>query len=107
MRIHFARTILGVTTMKRWRGVGAALLAGLLIFGWDGANAGAGLQKQKMEAAVDEVFEDLTAPGSPGCALGVYRDGQVIYAKGYGLANVEDSVPITPKSVFDIGSTSK
>src|ERR1700722_7791969 len=60
-----------------------------------------------MEASVDEVFEDLTAPWSPGCALGVYRDGQMIYAKGYGLANVEDSVPITPKSVFDIGSTSK
>jgi hypothetical protein len=43
--------------------VGAALLAGLLIFGWEGANAGASLQKQKMEAAVDEVFEDLTEVG--------------------------------------------
>jgi CubicO group peptidase (beta-lactamase class C family) len=60
-----------------------------------------------MEAAVDEVFEDLTKPGSPGCALGVYRDGQMLYAKGYGLANVEENVPITAKSVFDIGSTSK
>src|SRR5580704_11665887 len=41
------------------------------------------------------------------CGNGVYRDGQMSYAKGYGLANLEQSVPITPKSVFDIGSTSK
>src|SRR6266403_2526199 len=31
----------------------------------------------------------------------------MVYAKGYGLANVEQNVPITPQSVFDIGSTSK
>jgi CubicO group peptidase (beta-lactamase class C family) len=61
----------------------------------------------KTTAAVDEVFADLTKPGSPGCALGVYRDGAIIYAKGYGLANLEENVPITPASVFDIGSTSK
>jgi CubicO group peptidase (beta-lactamase class C family) len=61
----------------------------------------------KTTAAVDEVFADLTKPGSPGCVLGVYRDGAIIYAKGYGLANLEENVPITPASVFDIGSTSK
>src|SRR4029077_12449734 len=38
---------------------------------------------------------------------GVYREGRVIYSKGYGLANVEEGVAISPKSVFDIGSTSK
>jgi CubicO group peptidase (beta-lactamase class C family) len=61
----------------------------------------------KTTAAVDEVFADLAKPGSPGCALGVYRDGKIIYAKGYGLANLEENIPITPASVFDIGSTSK
>jgi CubicO group peptidase (beta-lactamase class C family) len=62
---------------------------------------------QKATSAVDEIFDDLAKPGSPGCALGVYRDGQMIYAKGYGLANLEENVAITPQSVFDIGSTSK
>lgn len=61
----------------------------------------------KATGAVDEIFADLAKPGSPGCALGVFRDGAVIYAKGYGLANLEENVPITPASVFDIGSTSK
>jgi len=31
----------------------------------------------------------------------------MVYSKGYGLANLEQNVPITPQSVFDIGSTSK
>jgi CubicO group peptidase (beta-lactamase class C family) len=58
-------------------------------------------------AGVDEVFADVAKPGSPGCALAVARDGKLLYAKGYGLANLEQDVPITPDSVFDIGSTSK
>jgi len=63
--------------------------------------------QDKKTAAVDEVFSDLTKTGSPGCALGVYRDGKIVYSKGYGLANLEENVAITPQSVFDIGSTSK
>jgi CubicO group peptidase (beta-lactamase class C family) len=63
--------------------------------------------QDKKTAAVDEVFSDLTKAGSPGCALGVYRDGKIVYSKGYGLANLEENVAITPQSVFDIGSTSK
>ena len=58
-------------------------------------------------ARVDQVFAEFAKPGSPGCALGVYRDGRTIYAKGYGLANLEENVSITPQAVFDIGSTSK
>ena len=56
---------------------------------------------------VDAIFADLTKPGSPGCALAVARDGKTAYAKGYGLANIEENVPIMPQTVFDIGSTSK
>ena len=56
---------------------------------------------------VDAVFADLAKPGSPGCALAVARDGKTVYARGYGLANIEENVPITPQTVFDIGSTSK
>ena len=82
-----------------------------LVLANDGANQNAAAKsngnQQKLEAAVDEVFQDLTTAGSPGCALGVYRGGQMIYEKGYGLANIEGNVPISPKSVFDIGSTSK
>ncbi|HET9802137.1 MAG TPA: serine hydrolase domain-containing protein, partial [Candidatus Acidoferrum sp.] len=56
---------------------------------------------------VDAVFADLAKPGSPGCALAVARNGKLVYAKGYGLANIEQNVAIAPSTVFDIGSTSK
>jgi CubicO group peptidase (beta-lactamase class C family) len=63
--------------------------------------------QQKPNPGVDNVFSDQSKTGSPGCALGIYRDGKVIYAKGYGLANLEENVAITPQSVFDVGSVSK
>jgi CubicO group peptidase (beta-lactamase class C family) len=88
------------------RKVSCGLMSSIVIFsGW--AVAGGSAADDKKIAAVDEVFTDLTKAGSPGCALGVYRDGKMVYSKGYGLANLEENVPITPQSVFDIGSTSK
>jgi len=92
--------------MAAWRQASSALTAICFLLGT--ADAGhAATSDEKSAAAVDEVFSDLTKPGSPGCALAVYRDGKTIYTKGYGLANIEEDVAITPQSVFDIGSTSK
>jgi CubicO group peptidase (beta-lactamase class C family) len=79
----------------------------VLTFVMTGMAAAATVTDSNPNAAVDRVFSDLQKPGSPGCALGVYRDGQSVYSKGYGLASVELNVPIAPDSVFDIGSTSK
>jgi CubicO group peptidase (beta-lactamase class C family) len=80
---------------------------GAILLLWNACVAAYKNSDEKSAAAVDEVFGDLTKSGSPGCALGVYRDGKIIYAKGYGLANIEENVAITAQSVFDIGSTSK
>jgi CubicO group peptidase (beta-lactamase class C family) len=92
--------------MVIWNKVAGGLLASVLAFGGPCAANGSGADDKKT-TAVDEVFSDLTKASSPGCALGVYRDGKIVYANGYGLANLEENVPITPQSVFDIGSTSK
>jgi hypothetical protein len=43
----------------------------------------------------------------PGLALLVVRDGQVVKAAGYGFADVERKIPVTPETVFKIGSVSK
>jgi CubicO group peptidase (beta-lactamase class C family) len=95
-----------VAKMAAWRTTFSGVTA--LLFLLSTTSAGyASTSDEKSAAAVDEVFSDLTKSGSPGCALGVYRDGKIIYAKGYGLANIEENVAITPQSVFDIGSTSK
>ena len=55
---------------------------------------------------VDAVFAKFTR-STPGCALGVVQDGSLVYRKGYGLASLELAVPISPETVFDIGSDSK
>ena len=59
------------------------------------------------EARVDEIFSRFTASPSPGCALAIAQNGRIAYERGYGRASLELDVPITPKTVFDIGSTSK
>lgn len=60
-----------------------------------------------LQRMVDQVFAAYDKPDSPGCALGVVRDGEFIYKKGYGTASLELGVPITPQSVFYMGSVSK
>lgn len=87
------------------RGVLARVVLALLLLPLSGS--GKLRAQEPPNAAVDAVFADYAKPGSPGCALAVYRDGKILYEKGYGLANIEQSVPVTPQSVFDIGSTSK
>jgi len=56
---------------------------------------------------VDSVFIAFDKPTSPGCALGIYNAGEIAYTRGYGSANLEHGIAITPRTVFDLGSTSK
>lgn len=48
-----------------------------------------------LTARIDSVFRRFAVSGSPGCALGVAKDGSMAYRRGYGLASVELGVPIT------------
>jgi CubicO group peptidase (beta-lactamase class C family) len=57
---------------------------------------------------VDDYIESAMAEQHiPGLAMGVYEDGQVIKAQGYGLANVELNVAVRPETVFQSGSIGK
>ena len=71
------------------------------------ASASPQISPADTKAKVDAIFRDVDRSDAPGCALGVYRDGQIAYARGYGMANLELSVGNTPQTVFDIGSVSK
>jgi CubicO group peptidase (beta-lactamase class C family) len=80
---------------------------------WSAIGAAPGLAQQAepdsaaIAPRVDNVFSEYDRSDSPGCALGVIRNGELIYARGYGMANLDLGVAITPASVFRIGSTSK
>src|SRR5205085_4803890 len=56
---------------------------------------------------LDQMFGDWDRADSPGCALAVYQDGETVYKRGYGAAHLEQSVAVTPATVFHIASLSK
>ena len=56
---------------------------------------------------VDAEFARYARPDSPGCAVGIFQNGAITYSKGYGMANLEYSVPITPATPFISGSVAK
>lgn len=57
--------------------------------------------------AVDAIFARWDKPTTPGVALAIIQDGQIVYEKGYGMANLEAKTPITPETIFYVGSVSK
>ena len=77
------------------------VLVVLLVAAWVASPASA------QRADVDALFSRWDRPDSPGCAIGVMRDGQLVYQRGYGMASLDHSIPLNGKTVFYIASTSK
>jgi CubicO group peptidase (beta-lactamase class C family) len=67
----------------------------------------AGVETGDDNAMVDAIFASWDLPGSPGCALAVAQDGALKYSRGYGYANLDYDIPITPQTVFDVASITK
>src|SRR5688572_13112219 len=55
----------------------------------------------------DYVKAEMQRQHIPGTSIAVLKDGKIIKAEGYGLANVELNVPARPETVYQIGSVSK
>jgi CubicO group peptidase (beta-lactamase class C family) len=84
-------------------GVGVLVGIGLGLILADGAKAG-----QDVDGRVDAfVGAEMREHGIPGLALAVLRDGKVVKAQGYGLANLELDVAVKPETVFQTGSVGK
>src|SRR5215469_9417606 len=58
-------------------------------------------------AAVDQLFAAYNTPQSPGCSVAISRNGTEVYAHGYGMADLEWNMPITPTTVMGAASISK
>ena len=56
---------------------------------------------------VDSIFARYASPSSPGCAVGIVRDGTLQLAKGYGMTDLQGRVPITPRTSFYLASLAK
>ena len=66
--------------------------------------------KEKVVAGAERAFEKITktfvAPG-PGCAAAVSLNGESVFEKAFGLADLEHEVPNTPQTIFESGSVAK
>jgi CubicO group peptidase (beta-lactamase class C family) len=60
-----------------------------------------------LEAKVDALFAPWNSLNTPGAAVTVIKDGIVVYRKGFGCAQLEYGIPITPSTVFHVASVSK
>ncbi len=67
----------------------------------------AAAQQEAFTDKVDALFAAWDTPNSPGAALAVLHHGEVVYKRGYGMANLAYDIPITSATVFDIASVSK
>lgn len=81
-----------------------ALMLSLTLSVSVGAQAPAG---KNITAEVDKIFAQWDKPDSPGCALAVIKDGNIVYKRSYGMANLDHDIPITPSTPFHVASVSK
>lgn len=56
------------------------------------------------DAQIDKAMKDLLVPGA---AVGIVRGGKLVWAKGFGFSDVASKKPVTPQTIFAIGSASK
>ncbi|MFP3833623.1 serine hydrolase domain-containing protein [Chryseobacterium sp. SIMBA_028] len=63
-------------------------------------------QKDELRKA-DSIINNYSQADAPGMAVGIIRDGKVIEKKIYGLANLENRIPVTDSTAFNIASVSK
>ncbi len=97
--------------MTLWLGRRAAA-APILLFAFAGSAcfgepARQPRQTAPRDARIDALMAESVAPGGPGCAVTVLRQGKAVHSRGYGLADVGRGTPITPRTPFDVGSIAK
>jgi CubicO group peptidase (beta-lactamase class C family) len=83
------------------------LLAALLLFVIAMPKVNAQALPDSTIIKIDRLFEKWNKPDAPGCVAGVIIGDQLVYAKGFGLANLESKAPNTPESIYYMCSVSK
>ncbi len=59
------------------------------------------------ERRINQLFCNYSEKNGPGAAIAVVQNGKIQYGNGFGLANLEYDIPITPSTIFHIASVSK
>ena len=59
------------------------------------------------EERVDQILDPIVSPDHPGCTIAAFKNGEPVFVKGYGMANLDHDIANTPQTVFRIASVSK
>ena len=62
---------------------------------------------QNANIRTDSLMSSIYQGGHPGAAIAVIKDGSVVFKRGYGVADMESNMPITPSTNFNICSMTK
>ena len=63
--------------------------------------------QEKFDRLVEQLEQQRQTFHVPGMAIAVVKDDEVILSHGFGVANIEEQTPVTPETIFAIGSTTK
>lgn len=67
-----------------------------------------GIPFSELEQEIEQLVNDHLGITTPGVAIAVVHNGEIVFSRGYGYANIDDAIPIDPESTtFDWGSTGK
>ncbi|HLJ45588.1 MAG TPA: TIGR03435 family protein [Bryobacteraceae bacterium] len=71
------------------------------------AASAAALEPEQVANIDRYVTAEMQREHVPGLEVGIYQRGEILFAKGYGFANVELQVPVKPETIFQSGSVGK
>ena len=66
-----------------------------------------GLLEQRLDSLVEQLEQQRQTLHIPGMAIAVVMDDEVVLAQGFGVMNIETETPVTPETIFAIGSSTK
>ncbi|MCY1076128.1 serine hydrolase domain-containing protein [Archangium lansingense] len=80
----------------------------LLLMAASQAEAADKVLPQELEESVTRTIEEeLRETRAPGAAVAIVRDGEVVYLRAFGVRSIEERTPVTPDTLFRLGSTTK
>jgi len=63
--------------------------------------------QQRLDLLVEQLEQQRQTYHVPGMAIAVVKDDEVVFTHGFGIASVEKETPVTPETIFAIGSSTK
>lgn len=83
------------------------LLVFLLLTSQESISQGTKAELGNIELQIDSIFSEYNDLNKPGAAVAVVKNGDIVFKKGYGSANFEYDIPVTPATIFPVASLSK